>query len=265
MKKKSLWIVFFLCLLFVMSACHQKVEVVKEKSGTATVFMHGTPATEKTFTKMEAALAKKGGTVEPTLVVSKKGEVRLDGEWKPAQHPLVAIRFENNNAPDADQAEWLAQVFQYLQKLKVSSINYIAHSQGGVALAVYLAQKQYQTKHPIQIAKVVTLGSPFNELDREQYEDQKLKKSKTWQIIAQGFKDHPVHCGPWLNIAGLVDDISDGIVPLQSVQSIDEILTKKGISVQFKVFNGLEHNDLPIAQSVLHEIENFLQWPVKNT
>lgn len=268
-KKRGILLIVVILLLggmlfFLGKGKNKEAEPIpNKKSGVTTVMIHGTPSDEHVFDRLTKELEEKGGTKEPLLIVSRDGEIQLDGKWKPAKYPLVQVRFSYNDAPDALQAEWLSRVFSWLQEHKVSAVDYIAHSQGGVALAFYLAQQQYKQEDPIQLQKVVTLGSPYNELGKQVDKDDQLIASSTLKTVEKGFSEHKIQCGPWLNIAGEINATDDGIVPIESVKSLDTILDKEGIKNQFLLLSDLGHNDLPIDSLVFEEINKFLVWPEK--
>lgn len=224
---------------------------------TPLVVLHGTPADEHTWDSFVShAKDVKGAVVEPLMRVSKDGVVSMEGTWKKGKYPIILLHFDNNNAPDHDQGVWLSHVFSYLKKMGVQQINFLGHSSGGVAMAYYLAEQQYKMGNTaVRINKVMTLGSPYNELDVAKNpagnNGRDVTVTDTLKVIQNGFEDHNIEVKEWYNVAGDLNGKTDNIVPIGSVECLNPILEEKHIPYQYKVMKHHNH-------SLLHETKEAM-------
>lgn len=265
--------VFCVCLmgvLVVLSGCqsHQEKQAAERREDVQKaqvkiqnpplVALHGTPGDEHAWDTMLERLEQTHDVVEEPLIrVSKDGRVSMDGSWKNAKNPVILIHFDNNNAPDRDQAEWLEHVFQFLHDMGIKKNNYIAHSQGGVALAYYLAFEQKQhLKDNVALNKVMTLGSPYNELDAHKNKAP-ISETKTLKEIKHGFKTSPVKVNAWFDVYGNMNGQDDQIVPIESARSIIPLLKEKGVRVKEDELKNHNHSLIHETDEALTLIETY--------
>lgn len=235
-------------------------EYIKE---TPLVVLHGTPADEHTWdTFVEDVKQVKGVVMEPLLRVSKDGEVKMEGKWQDGEFPVILLHFDNNNAPDHDQGAWLANVFMYLKRMGIRQVNFLGHSSGGVAMAYYLAEQQYKMDgRAVEINKVMTLGSPYNELDVDKNPSgnngRDVTITNTLATIQRGFEDHHIEVKSWDNIAGNLNGKTDNIVPIGSVECLNPLLEEKHIPYEYKEMDKHSHSDLHETTEMLTMMKQY--------
>lgn len=141
-------------------------------SGTPTVFVHGYKGTYNSFGNMLNRFEEEYGWGEKVLVyrVTKKGKLRVSQTGNEDADPAyIQVVFEDNRASFEDSAHWLSLVLAHLKKNHhVKSVNLVGHSMGGIVSLKYIEEYQDEMTYP-QIAKFVTLGSPFDGIYSEEY------------------------------------------------------------------------------------------------
>ncbi|WP_438713610.1 alpha/beta hydrolase [Enterococcus sp. AZ109] len=240
-------------------------------SNIPTVFIHGYQGSSLSFGPLLNQLEKDNiAKREMTIVVKPDGGLSVEGDLTNNQdNPTIMVLFSEDVTDEVTQSRWIAEVMRYLYKQHVSKVNLVAHSMGGVSALRYLLE--YKDSHTPAVGRLVTIASPFNDLeiaeDTEEifaYELTEQGPSDTTPIydyFDQAMKRLPSDLSI-LNIAGDLGDgsASDGSVSIHSAFSLRFLLqnhTKKYQEVLIKGRNG-SHSRVTRSDQLQENIVAFL-------
>lgn len=237
-----------------IKAYSAKVKDIDLSSTTPIVLVHGTHGTANSFNGMISRITATYGksTDKVIILVKKDGTLEYQGTLSAkSKNPFIQIVFENNDAPIAQEAEWVDAVIKDIQKkYNVTQYNAIGHSNGGLALTTY-AEKLADDSSPT-MEKLVVIGTPFNDLDADDnaattdFVDVTNRTAELQQYITDSSNlDANLKV---LSIAGDLesDSVSDGVVPVQSALASRLIFDSAVVEYSEQVVMGsnAQHSDL---------------------
>ena len=264
--KKYLWLYPMLVLLVGLIGRTKTVEVnpdsttyhvlaaqVNRPIATPLIMVPGTYGTQNRFDEMLATLKK----TTPDLSVEKitvhtDGTLKVTGKIKKSsQHPVFVIAFEE--AKDgieaiSQQAQWFQQALHsILDFYDFETYNFVGHSNGGLVFTEYL--ENLQTTDEPQVASMITLGTPYNDVVEEENQNYQSAKVTEWldHYLVSSIRQTNFEM---INIAGsLNNQATDGTVPLASVQMGAQIFQNK-TEYQEKIVSA-SHSNLTENEEVL--------------
>ncbi|MDM8213148.1 alpha/beta hydrolase [Enterococcus hirae] len=203
---------------------------------TPTLFVHGYGGSILSFGPMLSRLQyDNAGQKSMVIYVTKTGELKVIGHLKNRENPLIQLIFLDPFADEVEQSQWIANALRYLYRHGVMKLNLVGHSMGGVSLLRALTISQIETQSYPDIKKIVTISSPFNDLELGEDEENVfstplLKNGPAMQMpIYRRFRLTIKRLDPqikWLNIAGDLEDgtKSDGSVSYNSAFALRSLL-----------------------------------------
>lgn len=246
----------------------ESTEELMKKSNVPTLFFHGYKGTLLTFNGMLQRLSRNEYAERSvTLTVSPTGDITEDGKWTSEGNPMIQVIFEDNTNQEWQQAEWIQRVLEYLSETyQTKQVNLLGHSMGGVSIMRYLANYGVEGSD-VTIRKVVTIGSPFNDFNKDDRELAEIAKTGP-QVPAprfveydENFSNYPQDV-PYLNIAGDIDgdNGSDGTVPVASVAALNYLFEKYQLPYEFIKVDGktAQHSALHENRKVDKLVAEFL-------
>ncbi|MBC2390905.1 alpha/beta hydrolase [Listeria booriae] len=251
-----------------IKAYSAKVKDADLSKTTPILLVHGTHGTANSFNGMiSRIIATYGQSSDKVIITVKKdGTLVYDGTLSDkSKNPFIQVVFENNDAPIDQEAKWVDAVIKDIQnKYSVTQFDAIGHSNGGLALTTY-AEKLADDAAPV-MEKLVVIGTPFNDLDEEDnaatadFIDVANRTEALQDYIANnGNLDSKLQV---LSIAGDLDDnqVSDGVVPVQSALSSRLIFTNQVASYSEKIVTGsnAQHSDLHENTTVDAIVASFI-------
>lgn len=264
--KKYLWLYPMLVLFVGLIGGTKTVEVNPESNtyhmlaaqvnyqiATPLILVPGTYGTQDRFDEMLENLK----TTTPDLSVEKitvhtDGTLKVTGKIKEnSQHPVFVIAFEE--AEDGieaitQQAQWFQQALHsILDFYEFETYNFVGHSNGGLVFTEYL--ENLQTTDEPQVASMITLGTPYNDVLEEKNQSYQSAKVTEW---LEHYLASSIHQSNFemINIAGSLNlKTTDGTVPLASVQMGAQIFQNK-TEYQEKIVSA-SHSNLTENEEVL--------------
>ena len=280
MNKKRVIISIIVALLVVIGGLfgieHHTQASNSEKylqSSTPTIFFHGYGSSFNAETQMTGAIKKAGVTKKIVRVnVSPNGYAKLIGAIpKGTKNPLVEVNFDNNKMGNYKKAgEWAKNVVVLLQKhFKFSSVNFVGHSMGNMAINYYIMDYAGKKGLP-KVNKVVDIAGHFNGILGMNDEPNKMKLNasgkpnkmdKDYKQLLKLRKVYPTKTSV-LNIYGDKGDgtHSDGRVSNASSKSLEYLVSDRAKSYQEKKITGkmAQHSKLHENKQVDKLLINFL-------
>ncbi|MBS4177967.1 alpha/beta fold hydrolase [Lederbergia citrea] len=264
MRKKYRGIGLFFIVAIIIGLVFFRPKMLEGKKTAAelndavpTVFVHGYKGSERSFsTMLERLKSDQLGTTTMVVHVRKNGRISMKGSVpKDVHNPFIQVIFENNRAQISDQTMWLKKLMKILKEQHgIQQVNLVGHSMGGLAWTSYLESVSGNTDYPIAI-KLVTIGSPFKGIDREDYFKQNygaalidLKPtSAALKKLVENKGSFPDRL-PVLSIAGVINDpvTGDGLVSQYSALGNRDIIPPSQ-------FTEIVMNDTEATHSGLHE------------
>lgn len=134
-------------------------------SNIPTVFIHGYEGNSFSFGPLLRRLEKENvAKREMTIVVQADGKLSIEGKLKNSNdNPTIMVLFAKDVPDEITQSKWINNVMQYLYRQKVSRVNLVSHSMGGVSALRYLLEYA-GNKTPIT-QRFVAVAAPFNDLE----------------------------------------------------------------------------------------------------
>ncbi|GIN69983.1 hypothetical protein J14TS2_04580 [Bacillus sp. J14TS2] len=266
MKKKYSGISLFFIIVLIIGLfisrpklINEQIQVSASPAVVPTLFLHGYKGSERSFsTMLERMEEQQWGSRALVCFVHKNGRVSIKGTIpKNVENPFIQVIFENNRAQLSDQTKWLQKVMKQLkERYYIEEINVVGHSMGGLALTNYVQTTGDQEFYP-KISNLVTIGSPFLGIDKENYFEENygdalidLKpNSEALQNLMENSLLLPEDLRV-LSIAGVVADplVGDGVV------SLDSALASQNM-VPHKLFTEKVVTNINATHSGLHEID----------
>lgn len=269
MKRKYSIGIFFI-LILIIGLFISRPKLIDERSHVAaspaivpTLFLHGYKGSERSFsTMLERMDQQQWGTKTLVCFVNKKGRVSFKGSIpENVENPFIQVIFENNRAKLSDQTKWLQEVMKQLKdRYHIQEINLVGHSMGGLALTNYLQTTVDKDLYP-KALKLVTIGSPFGGIDREDYFNVNYgdalidlhPNSAALQQLLKNKSAFPSDVSV-LSIAGVMNNplAGDGLVSLESAL-FNQYLVNRDQYTENVI------TDLAATHSGLHEMESVDQ------
>lgn len=245
-----------------------KSEVENPSWDTPTVFFHGYKGTKGSFKGMMSRLSKnQGAHLGEILEVSPEGEVRVQKDYGlDKKKLLIQVLFVDNQNNDINQAQWIANTFEFLKAQGITKVNLVGHSMGGVSGLRYLLT--IPLKDNFSVEKFISMGAPFDGFEElakgETMEDvlEKGPQNKDLRYVnyIDGLNKFPKNL-PWLNIAGLLDENDpnkgDESVPLPSSLALSAAAKKQGLNYKNQIFKA-QHSELHDNEEVDEFLGKFL-------
>lgn len=232
------------------------------------LFIHGYAGNRFSFGLMMRRFEEKGWGVKSAVVrVGVSGKITIIGN-PAATGAMIQVLFDDNHASVVKQTQWLKKILQKLaQDFAIKKVDIIAHSMGAVSVLSYLTKYGNEKAMPL-VAKLVTLGAPYN--DTEPGKNSKVieqsplssqgplqpsaiyRKLKRWRhrISTQTL---------FLNIIGDIDNgKSDGTVSVSSARSLRYLLDKRVYSELIIKGKRATHRKLHENHEIDMKIKKFL-------
>ncbi|MBO1005330.1 alpha/beta fold hydrolase [Pseudogracilibacillus auburnensis] len=228
--KYRLFVIFILIIgmvFFRNKFLDDKKSAAEQPNITPTVFIHGYKGSDRSFSTMLSRMEKnKWGHRSIICHIDRNGNIKFNGKLKRnVSQPFIQVIFEDNRARLSDQTIWLQTLMKQLKEnYHIENINLVGHSMGGLAATNYLETVGDNELYP-RVNKLVTIGSPFLGIDKEEYFlqnhgealiDLKPRSVGLDQLVKnKAFIPKNVKV---LSIAGVISDpeTGDGLVSLQS-------------------------------------------------
>lgn len=206
-------------------------------SNVPTVFIHGYEGSSFSFGPLLRKLEKENvAKRELTIIVQADGTLDVEGKLENNKdNPTIMVLFAKDVTEEITQSKWINQVMRYLFQQKITQVNLVSHSMGGVSSLRYLLE--YAGKQTPAVEHFVAIAAPFNDLeiaeDTEEIFAYELTEAgpegetPIYQYFDQAMDHLPPHLRV-LNVAGDLKDgsNSDGSVSIHSVFSLRFLLQK---------------------------------------
>lgn len=242
MKRKYTGISLFFIAALIFGLIFSRPKLFEGKKTAAeqsimvpTVFVHGYKGSDRSFSTMFKRMDEyKWGQKTLVCRVDNQGHIQFRGSLpKRVANPFIQVIFQNNRATLADQTQWLKSIMGELRaRYGVREMNLVGHSMGGLALTNFLETAGDNGQYP-RALKLITIGSPFKGIDREDYFEHNYGEalidlkpaSQALELLMQNRGAFPKEV-PVLSIAGVVTDpqAGDGLVSLHSAHGNRDII-----------------------------------------
>lgn len=236
-------------------------------SNVPTVFIHGYEGNSFSFGPLLRRLEK--GNVakrEMTIVVQADGNLTIEGKLKNYNdNPTIMVLFAKDVTDEITQSKWIDKVMRYLYQQKVTRVNLVSHSMGGVSALRYLLE--YAGDQTPETERFVAIAAPFNDLEiAEDTEDifayeltEKGPSGETpiYRYFDQAMENLPKNLQV-LNVAGDLKDgtESDGSVSTHSAFALRLLFQKHAKNYQELTVAGKSGGHSAITKSA--KLENEL-------
>lgn len=243
------------------------------QSSTPTLFFHGYGSSYRAETQMTNAIKDAGVTKRIVRVnVSPNGYAKLIGTIpKNVKNPLVEVNFDDSRMNDFyKSADWVKNVIDLLKRdYKFSSVNFVGHSMGNMAINYYIMQYAGKKGSP-KVNKVVDIAGHFNGIIGMNDEPNQMKLEKngkptklstSYKQLLKLRKVYPKNTDV-LNIYGDKGDgtHSDGAVSNASSMSLRYLVSGRAHSYKEQKITGkmAQHSKLHENKEVDKLLINFL-------
>lgn len=235
---------------------------------TPTVFIHGYRGTVNSFEGMLDRFQSDYEWGEKThICTSKKGTAACTPlNITKAEHPMIQVYFENNDADFENTSVELGNIMKLLkEEYGYDKVNIVAHSMGGLVSVNYIQETKQEKEFP-KVEKLVTIGTPFKGIEREVFE--KRYHEKEHDLIADSKALQELYAeenafDPRTKVYSLAGKISekedgDGLVSVQSATAFGDYLKKSQYREHVVVSKKATHNGLHENKQVDAEVGRFL-------
>ncbi|MBM7711435.1 alpha/beta hydrolase [Enterococcus xiangfangensis] len=244
--------------------------LVKQKtihySNVPTVFIHGYEGSSFSFGPLLRNLEKENiAKRELTIVVEADGTLDVEGKLENNKdNPTIMVLFAKDVTSEITQSKWIDHVMRYLFRQKITQVNLVSHSMGGVSSLRYLLE--YAGEKTPAVEHFVAIAAPFNDLEiaedteeifaYELTEEGPEGKTPIYQYFDQAMTHLPQRLQV-LNVAGdLKDDSnSDGSVSIHSVFALRFLLQRHAESYRELTVTGKSGGHSRITKSIEFEKE----------
>lgn len=240
-------------------------------SNTPTVFIHGYQGSSLSFGPLLKQLESENiAKREMTIVVKPDGRLSVEGKLTSNHdNPTIMVLFSEDVTDEITQSQWIDKVMKYLYQQHVTTVNLVAHSMGGVSALRYLLE--YADSKVPQVAKLVTIAAPFNDLEiaedteeifaYELTEGGPIGRTPIYDYFDRAMNQLPNNLAI-LNVSGDLQDgsESDGSVSTHSAFSLRFLLqqhTKNYQEVLIKGRNG-GHSAITRSRQLRNDLTAFL-------
>lgn len=244
--------------------------LVKQKtihySNVPTVFIHGYEGSSFSFGPLLRNLEKENiAKRELTIVVEADGTLDVEGKLENNKdNPTIMVLFAKDVTSEITQSKWIDHVMRYLFRQKITQVNLVSHSMGGVSSLRYLLE--YAGEKTPAVEHFVAIAAPFNDLEiaedteeifaYELTEEGPEGKTPIYQYFDQAMARLPQRLQV-LNVAGdLKDDSnSDGSVSIHSAFALRFLLQRHAESYRELTVTGKSGGHSRITKSIEFEKE----------
>lgn len=240
-------------------------------SNVPTVFIHGYEGNSFSFGPLLRRLERENiAKREMTIVVQSDGKLSVEGKLKNRNdNPTIMVLFAKDVPDEITQSQWIDNVMCYLYQQKVSRVNLVSHSMGGVSALRYMLEDSTE-KTPI-VERFVAVSSPFNDLEiaedtedifaYELTENGPSGETPIYQYFDQAMNRLP-HNLKVLSVAGDVGDgtDSDSSVSIHSAFALRLLFQKHAKSYQEFVVRGKSgsHSAITKSTELKKELTHFI-------
>ncbi|MDT2771002.1 alpha/beta hydrolase [Enterococcus pseudoavium] len=244
--------------------------LTKEKdihySNVPTVFIHGYEGNSFSFGPLlrrleRADIAKR----ELTIVVQADGQLSVEGKLENNHdNPTIMVLFAKDVTDEITQSQWIDKVMRYLYQQKISRVNLVSHSMGGVSALRYLLE--YAGDKTPLTERFVTIAAPFNDLEiaedtedifaYELTENGPNGETPIYQYFDRAMNKLPANLRV-LDVAGDLEDgtESDGVVSIHSAFALRLLFQKHAKSYREVTVKGNSGGHSAITKSDQLEAE----------
>lgn len=245
--------------------------LVKQKgihySNVPTVFIHGYEGSSFSFGPLLHRLEKENvAKREMTIIVQADGTLTVEGKInKNNDNPTIMVLFAKDVADEITQSKWIAHVMHYLYRQKITRINLVSHSMGGVSALRYLLEDSREKTPTTE--RFVAIAAPFNDLEiaeetKEIFAYEMTKEGPKGETPIYQYFDKAMNRLPKnlqvLDVAGDLKDgsDSDGSVSIHSAFALRYLLQEHAASYQELLVTEKSGSHSNITKSA--ELENAL-------
>ncbi len=237
----------------------------EQNIGNPTVFVHGYKGTFNSFGNMLNRFENRYDWGNKALVyrVSPQGSINVTNFSKGKTEPaFVQVIFENNRASFLDTSRWLSSVLSHMKETyHINKVNLVGHSMGGLVALKSIQEYQEQKQYP-RVAKLITIGSPFDGIYSKQYfqihRDAAAVDLKPNSAALQTIREKKHTIPRGLNVLN-IGSTGDLVAMPESVQSLRSIVRKGQLQEKMIEDNMLGHSELHENTQVDKLIHSFLQ------
>lgn len=237
----------------------------EQNIGNPTVFVHGYKGTFNSFGNMLNRFEYRYGWGNKALVyrVSPQGRINVTNLSKGKTEPaFVQVIFENNRASFRDTSRWLSTVLSHMKETyHIDKVNLVGHSMGGLVALKSIQEYQDQKQYP-RVAKLITIGSPFDGIYSNQYfqvnRDAAAADLKPNSVALQTIREKKHTIPRGLDVFN-IGSTGDLVAMPESVQSLRGIIRKDQLQEKMIEDNMLGHSEMHENTQVDKLIHSFLQ------
>lgn len=241
--------------------------------GTPTVFVHGYRGSLNSFKGMMERFQTEREWGEKTLICTSEQRVaECESLTKEkVENPLIQVFFEENDSNFEKTSIELGNILKLLKsEYGYDKVNIVAHSMGGLVSVNYIQETRQEKEFP-KVEKLVTIGSPFQGINKEVF--QKRYGENDHDLIAGSMAIKELYAekgnfDPHTKVYSIAGKISeqedgDGLVSVKSATSMREVVTSDKYREQVIVSKKATHNGLHENKEVDEEVGNFI-WGTSN-
>ncbi|MGP4107563.1 alpha/beta hydrolase [Virgibacillus sp. L01] len=265
-KKHIISTVSLLAIISIILVVYIPKETKSEQNiGNPTVFVHGYKGTYNSFGNMLNRFEYRYGWGNKVLIyrVSPQGRINVTNLSKGKTEPaFVQVIFENNRASFLDTSMWLASVLSHMKETyHIDMVNLVGHSMGGLVALKSIQEYQDKKQYP-RVAKLITIGSPFDGIYSKPYfqihRDAAATDLKPNSAALQTIHENKHMIPKGLDILN-IGSTGDLVAMPESVQSLRSIVRKGQMRKKMIEDNMLGHSELHENTQVDKLIHSFLQ------
>lgn len=216
------------------------------------IFVPGSGGTQESYNRMLQTLNRNKQHSILKITVADNGDLKVTGNLKSAdKKPLMVVAFVNNADGDQNIARQTALFKTTLRQLEkryhFKQFDGVGYSNGGLVLTQFAEQDSHRTA----LKRLMTIGTPYNDLNPKASQKSAMLKS----LLADRKKLSKQLTV--FSLGNIVEGDSDGIVPISSVLAGRQIFTN-----QVAHFTTLMTNDPQAAHTELIDNQTII-WFVK--
>lgn len=228
------------------------------------ILIPGTNSDENRFdTFMQKMMTQVGPRDSLKIQVQEDGSLKWSGNLtKKSINPFIVIGFaDNSESAVKKQSEWIQIALDKVHECyNFDRYDAIGHSNGGLAWTLYLENNPSTVTD--QMAKLITIGTPFNETDLADnpYPSRtNMTATDTFEQLVSAKAALPRGLD-MVAIAGDYDRHDDGIVPVTSALASNIIFKGQVSHYQEKIVSGdqAQHSDLIDNEQVVQTVVDTL-------
>lgn len=238
-------------------------------SNVPTVFIHGYEGNSFSFGPLLRQLERDNiAKREMTIVVQADGKLSVEGKLKNMNdNPTIMVLFSKDVPDEITQSQWIDTVMRYLYEQKITRVNLVSHSMGGVSSLRYLLE--YAGDRTPSVERFVAISAPFNDLEiAEDTEDvfayEMTDGGPTGETPIYQYFDKAMNKLPSnLNVLSVAGDLgdgsaSDGSVSTHSAFALRLLFKKHAKSYQELIVKGAGHSSITKSAELKNELIRFI-------